>query len=224
MTKPTIKLITTEDGSHSLLREDIQETYHSSRGAMGESQYVFIKIGLEYLLDLGLKTIKVLEVGMGTGLNVLLSAQFAEERAVAIDFHTIEPIPVEPEIYTQLNYGSDEQSKDQLLKIHQATWGNRNALGAFFHLTKNETTLESFGGERNFDIIFFDAFAPSKQPEVWSLENIQKCYELLKEGGILTTYCAQGQFKRNLKEVGFEIAILPGALGKKEMVRATKRA
>ena len=78
-------------------------------------------------------------------------------------------------------------------------------------------------GDQDFDIIYFDAFAPSKQPEVWSLENIQKCYDLLKYGGILTTYCAQGQFKRNLKQAGFEIEILPGAMGKKEMVRAIKR-
>ena len=107
MTKPTIKLITTEDGSHSLLREDIDETYHSSRGAVGESEYVFLKMGLEYVLANQKDKIKVFEVGMGTGLNVLLSAQFAAANGVLIDFQTIEPIPIEPEIYSQLNYGTD---------------------------------------------------------------------------------------------------------------------
>ena len=224
MTKPHITLITTEDGSHSLFREDIQETYHSSRGAMGESQYVFIKMGLDYLLEnLGLKMIKIFEVGMGTGLNVLLSAQFAEKHAVAIDFHSIEPFPIDQDIYLNLNYGAGESSKRLLQQIHTGSWEKKQLLNDSFALTKHEITLESYTKDQDFDMIFFDAFAPSKQPEVWSLDNIKKCHDLLKSEGILTTYCAQGQFKRNLKEAGFELEVLQGAMGKKEMVRATKR-
>jgi tRNA U34 5-methylaminomethyl-2-thiouridine-forming methyltransferase MnmC len=224
MTNPTMKLITTEDGSHSLFREDIQETYHSSHGARSESQYVFIKMGLEDIVSLlAPKSIKVFEVGLGTGLNVLLSAQFAEANGIAMDFHSVEPIPVPKEIYQQLNYGRDACENELLLKIHDCPWHSSQHISDSFALTKYKTTLESFNGANDFDIIFFDAFAPSKQPEVWSIENIKKCAEILKSGGILTTYCAQGQFKRNLKEAGFEIEILPGALGKKEMVRARKK-
>ncbi len=223
MKQHSIKLITTEDGSHSLLREDIHETYHSFRGALSESQYVFIQMGLEYLKASGSNSIKVFEVGLGTGLNVLLSAQFAETNNLPIDFHSVEPIPVPEEIYKELNYGQNEAGKSLLLEIHRCDWQESHRITDTLQLAKYETTLEVFDDASDFDIIFFDAFAPSKQPEVWSIDNIRKCYGLLKTGGILTTYCAQGQFKRNLKEAGFEIEILPGALGKKEMVRAIKR-
>ena len=128
MTKPNIKLITTEDGSHSLFREDINETYHSSRGAVGESEYVFLKMGLEYLISEKKDKIKVFEVGMGTGLNVLLSAQFASHNQVAIDFHTIEPLPIQQEIYSQLNYGAEDSAKLILQQIHTCPWEEKQIL------------------------------------------------------------------------------------------------
>ena len=116
-----------------------------------------------------------------------------------------------------------ENAKLLLQQIHACLWEEKQVLNDSFALTKYETTLESYTKDQDFDIIFFDAFAPSKQPEVWSLDNIKKCHDLLKSEGILTTYCAQGQFKRNLKEAGFEIEALPGAMGKKQMVRAKKK-
>lgn len=223
MSKPTLKIITTEDGSHSLLREDLNETYHSFHGARGESEYVFVKMGLEYLLhEKGKTEIEVFEVGMGTGLNALLTLIFAKKGNVKIDYHTIEPIPVPEEIFSQLNYGSDDLTKDSLLRIHEAMWEEQVSLFENFNLTKYQQGLQEIEIDKEFDIIYFDAFAPSKQPEMWELSNIEKCFKLLKSGGILTTYCAQGQFKRNLKAAGFEIESLPGAMGKKEMVRALK--
>ncbi|MEP0366050.1 MAG: tRNA (5-methylaminomethyl-2-thiouridine)(34)-methyltransferase MnmD [Cyclobacteriaceae bacterium] len=223
MSKPILKIITTEDGSHSLLREDLNETYHSFHGARGESEYVFVKMGLEYLLhEKGKTEIEVFEVGMGTGLNALLTLIFAKAENVKIGYHTIEPIPVTPEIYAQLNYGTDEYAKICLQKIHNAAWEVSVKLTDEFEIVKYKTGLENINITKKFDIIYFDAFAPSKQPEMWALTNIQKCFDLLKPGGILTTYCAQGQFKRNLKAAGFEIESLPGAMGKKEMVRAIK--
>ncbi|MEO9475549.1 MAG: tRNA (5-methylaminomethyl-2-thiouridine)(34)-methyltransferase MnmD [Cyclobacteriaceae bacterium] len=223
MSKPIIKIITTEDGSHSLLREDLNETYHSFHGARGESEHVFVKMGLEYLRsEKGRTEIDVFEVGLGTGLNALLTLIFAEAHNINIDYHTIEPIPVSPEIYAKLNYGADEHTETLFQKIHAAAWEAPVRLTDEFEITKYKIGLESINTSKKFDIIYFDAFAPSKQPEMWSLENIQKCFALLKSGGILTTYCAQGQFKRNLKAAGFEIESLTGALGKKEMVRAVK--
>ncbi|MFT6868005.1 MAG: tRNA U34 5-methylaminomethyl-2-thiouridine-forming methyltransferase MnmC [Cyclobacteriaceae bacterium] len=223
MSQPILKIITTEDGSHSLYREDINETYHSSHGARAESQHIFIKTGLEYLLfEKGKKDLKIFEVGFGTGLNALLAALFGFENKVKIDYHSIEPIPVGEEIYAKLNYGTDQISTDLLKNIHAAPWAKTEQLNAFFKLTKYETTIEAFDQTEAFDIIFFDAFAPSKQPEVWALANIQKCYNILKPGGILNTYCAQGQFKRNLKAVGFEVECPPGAMGKRQMVRAVR--
>lgn len=218
-----IRLITTEDGSSSLYREDINETYHSFHGARAESDYVFIEKGLAHLHSVeNAASISILEVGFGTGLNAFLSAIWASQHQVKVEYHTLEPIPIEPALYRQLNYGKSAEEKKLIQDLHTVSWGSAHPLSNYFQFTKYEQTLESFLLDAPIDLIYFDAFAPSKQPEVWAQENLQKCFDLLRKEGILVTYCAQGQFKRNLKTVGFEVEILSGALGKKEMVRARK--
>lgn len=223
MSNYNLKLITTQDGSHSLLREDLNETYHSFHGARGESMHVFINQGLAYLLDSAHRTrFHMLEIGFGTGLNALLTAAFAEQYKVHATYHTLEPIPVPELLYAQLNYGENEMEKKVLLNLHQAPWEKRIGISKWFDLQKFKTPLEQFTSDSLYDIVFFDAFAPSKQAEIWSLENLKKCYRMLQMGGILVTYCAQGQFKRNLASAGFDVQTLPGAMGKKEMVRGIK--
>jgi len=218
-----IKIITTEDGSHSLYDEKLNETYHSTRGALGESLHVFIKEGLAHWLEQNTqKEVSILEIGFGTGLNALLSAQYAEKNHVKVIFTTLEPFPISKEIYENLNYGTTEEEVAFLQALHTCNWEKPFEVSKYFTLMKTTKRLEDFTSKSPFDIIFFDAFAPSKQPDVWSLGNLKKCYDLLDDGGILTTYCAQGQFKRNLSEVGFEVQSLRGAMGKKEMVRAVK--
>lgn len=220
MKSPQLKLIETEDGSHSLYREDLHETYHSFNGARGESLHIFIEHGLSTLAK---PSLKVFEVGMGTGLNVFLTALFASENAVKVEMVSIEPIPVDLALYQQLNYGKTEEERNLLQKIHQGAWEHSVSLSPYCELTKIEQTLEQVSLPTNhFDMIYFDAFAPSKQPDIWSTDNLEKCFSCLLPGGVMTTYCAQGQFKRNLKAVGFEVETLPGAMGKKEMVRAKK--
>lgn len=220
-----LKIITTEDGSHSLFREDLNETYHSSHGAIGESTHVFINTGLDYLFfEERKRDLKVFEVGLGTGLNAFLSGLFAAKYNTQIDFQSVEPFPVGESIYSHLNYGFDEDSKQLLADIHKSPWNQTVQINPLMSLTKYESTLEDVDAPENyFDIIFFDAFAPSKQPEVWSLDNMMKCCKILKTGGLLNTYCAQGQFKRNLKAAGFEVESLQGAMGKREMIRARKK-
>ncbi|WP_370088187.1 tRNA (5-methylaminomethyl-2-thiouridine)(34)-methyltransferase MnmD [Ekhidna sp.] len=219
----SIKIITTEDGSHSLYDEELNETYHSTRGARGESMHVFIKEGLEYWLNHNQKEeVKILEIGLGTGLNAFLTAQFAEEQNQKIHFTSLEPYPIGEEIYTNLNFHKSDEEKILLMKIHEAEWEKDVEISQNFELHKSTLKLEDFSTPTFFNLIYFDAFAPSKQPEVWSLENLKKCYSLLEKGGVLTTYCAQGQFKRNLAEAGFEVETLQGAMGKKEMVRGIK--
>ncbi|MEQ8470155.1 MAG: tRNA (5-methylaminomethyl-2-thiouridine)(34)-methyltransferase MnmD [Marinoscillum sp.] len=223
MTNHKLKLITTQDGSHSLLREDMNETYHSFHGALGESKYVFIEQGLEYLVETKkLTEISVLEVGFGTGLNAYLSAICAQNHQVKINYHTLEPYPVPEELYARFNFAETDKLKALLQQLHQVEWGQPIQVSSFFNFQKYQVTLEEFESKELFDVIFFDAFAPSKQAEVWQLSNIQKCFDSLNKEGILTTYCAQGQFKRNLKSAGFEIETLKGAQGKKEMVRGIK--
>lgn len=223
MSNHKLKLITTEDGSHSLLREDINETYHSLHGAKGESVYVFINQGMDYLLEMHRRdAYRVLELGYGTGLNALLTALFAATKKVEVIYHTLEPFPVPEEIFAKLNYGETDEEKSLLRELNHAEWGLPVQISPYLELVKFEVPLEEFTTEERYDIIFFDAFAPSKQAEIWSPENLEKCFALLNPGGILTTYCAQGQFKRNLITTGFEVQTLPGAMGKKEMVRGIK--
>ena len=166
--------------------------------------------------------IRILEVGLGTGLNAFLTALWAMENHQAIHFTSLEPFPVKQELYENLNYFNTEEEKNILLKVHESPWESDLSLIPSFTLHKTRDRLEDFENSAAFDLIYFDAFAPSKQPEVWSLQNLQKCYHLLRPGGILTPYCAQGQFKRNLKEAGFDVTTLQGAMGKKEMVRGSK--
>lgn len=220
----SIKIIITEDGSHSLYDEQLNETYHSTRGALGESKHVFIEAGLSHWSSLNQKKeIRILEVGLGTGLNAFLTAEYADKHNLSVQFQSLEPFPIEKEVYEKLKFSNSENEKVLLQKIHESGWENKVEISRNFELNKTTSKLEDFSALAHFNIIYFDAFAPSKQPEVWSQENIYKCYELLESGGILTTYCAQGRFKRNLVAVGFEVETLQGAMGKKEMVRATKK-
>ncbi|MEM7297001.1 MAG: tRNA (5-methylaminomethyl-2-thiouridine)(34)-methyltransferase MnmD [Bacteroidota bacterium] len=218
-----IRIITTEDGSHSLFDEKLNETYHSTRGARGESLHVFIKEGLEYFLSQNLvEEVRILEVGLGTGLNAFLTAQFAEKNNQKIQFTSLEPFPITKEIYERLNFSDSAEEKKLLSDIHDSDWEKDIELTQYFRLHKTVTQLEHFSISTLYHLVYFDAFAPSKQPEVWSLDNLKKCYDLLESDGVLTTYCAQGQFKRNLTEAGFKIETLQGAMGKKEMVRGER--
>lgn len=220
-----LKIITTEDGSHSLYREDLHESYHSFHGAWGESMHVFIENGLSACQLNEQKECIVFEVGLGTGLNALLAAIFAEKNGLSLEFHSVEPIPIPEELYRQLNYGNNPAEKELLQLLHQAEWGKLVEITDHYSLAKYKTRLEDLDHSafsKKADVIFFDAFAPSKQSEMWALGNLKKCFALLRRGGLLTTYCAQGQFKRDLGAAGFQVETLKGALGKKEMVRGVK--
>lgn len=219
-----IKIITTEDGSHSLYHEGLKETYHSFHGALQESIHVFIEKGLRFWRTKnGLpKEVDIFEVGFGTGLNALLAAKFATENEVKINFTSVEPFPVPMDTINQLNYIDQigkEELKETFKQLHTAKWDELVEINPFFSLKKVKGKLEDFTGEKQFDIIFFDAFAPNKQSELWTEEMMQKCYQLLRKDGVFTTYSAKGQLKRDLKKVGFEVETLAGPPGKKEMVR-----
>ena len=221
------KLIITEDGSHSLYNPTLNVTYHSFHGAIQESQHVFIQSGLEYQYQQGFKDLNVFEVGFGTGLNVLLSAIWAEEKNIRIVLDSIEPHPVSNDLIQKLNYPEllgKSISKNYLQKAHAATWRTQSALNEWLTLSKINSRIEDYNiVENRYDIIFFDAFAPSKQPEMWQLDRLTPVIKSLRPKGIFVTYCAQGQLKRNLKKLGLEVETLPGPPGKKEMVRGVLR-
>lgn len=219
------QLIKTGDGSHSLFNPLLNETYHSHHGALQESLYVFIKKGLDAWLEQhsAAKSLSVLEVGFGTGLNAMLALQWARKHGIKLHFTTLEPYPISTAIAKELNYGELLEDKEDFLRLHETTWEEDVLLYDYFVLHKTEQSLEQVSfPEAQFDVVFFDAFAPSKQPELWEKPLLEKVAGAMHTSGIFCTYCAKGQLKRDLKEVGLKVETLPGAPGKKEMVRATK--
>lgn len=226
MSQSNIKLITTSDGSHSLYHEGLRETYHSTHGALTESQHVFIQKGVEHQLAKGVKELRILEVGFGTGLNALLVYDLAKKRPdLTIHFQTLEPFPLSHELYQSLNYTelfASTVSQEEFLKLHELTFGEQHSIFENFTFSKEKVSLQDFKSEQSFNLVFYDAFAPSKQSEMWELEALSQAVKYMEAGAALTTYCAQGQFKRNLMELGLQLETLEGPPGKKEMVRATK--
>ncbi len=220
MNSPKVRLITTQDGSSSLYLPELDETYHSTKGALGESIHVYIENGINTLTN---TEIKLLEVGFGTGLNALLTLRFANKKQVNVSYHTLEPFPIDEETYQHLGYAHTDEEQEFFSAMHETADGDLD-VSPYFYFHRYQKTLEKFSSDLTFDIIYYDAFAPSRQPEIWSKENLSKCLDLLNPGGIMVTYCAQGQFKRDLATVGFLVEVLPGGMGKKEMVRARKPA
>lgn len=221
-----LKIIETRDGSHTLLNEEMDETYHSSHGALTESKHVFLKEGLLHVLE-NQPRAAVLEVGFGTGLNAILTYQKAEEIKKDVLYVTLEPFPIDKEIIDQLNYKDllgDEELYDYFEYLHNWEWNRVKQIEDYFIFQKLPLKLEDYAPKNVFfDVIYFDAFAPKKQPEMWTAEQMKHCYALLNSGGVLVSYCASGQFKRDLIAAGFEIEKIPGPVGgKREMTRAVK--
>lgn len=215
------KIIKTKDGTDTLYLPDINEHYHSTKGARQESQYVYIKRGLEYWVEKNkCDKVRILEVGFGTGINALLTLNFARENNLSIDYISLEPFPLKLDLITQLEFNFKEAEKQNFLQLHQTDWEEKTNVFPNFNLTKRKIKLEDFEEDVHVDIVYFDAFAPSKQKDIWDLRNFLKLKKVLsKHNGILVTYCAQGQFKRNAKELGFKVTSLDGPVGKNEMIR-----
>ncbi len=215
-----IHLIETSDGSHSLFVRSLNETYHSRHGAMQESQWVFIKQGLDHLQES--KKTRIHEVGFGTGLNGLLAMRWAEEHQVHVHFTTLETNVLSLELAGQLNYASSEQECSVFLNMHAALWNQDIVITPHFTLHKAQRAVQDEEAENQYDVVFYDAFGPPTQPEMWTLAIFQRMYAALKPGGIFVTYCAKGQVRRDLQAAGFTVERLPGPPGKREMLRATK--
>ena len=219
----------TADGSHTLYVEALDETYHSKHGAIQEAVHVFIEAGLKHLDK---TQINVLEIGFGTGLNAFLTLLEAEKTyfdklsMTKINYTGIEAFPLEQEIIEELNYTAELKSTDkekQLFKqLHKVEWEGHQKITDNFSLNKTKVELNQFETSEQFDVIYFDAFGPRVQPEMWTETIFKNLYSCLADGGILVTYCAKGSVKRTLKAVGFEVESLPGPPGTREMTRAIK--
>jgi len=221
-----ISLVLSKDGSHTLLNTILNETYHSRNGALQESIHVYIENGL--LIFKELEKVIVLEVGFGTGLNALLTWNKAEELKLNVEYHTLEPFPIKSEITAQLNYPSlleaeEPRSAERFKRMHDAAWEEKVVLSEYFTIYKYQSTLEEKALPLNtFNVCYFDAFAPNHQEDVWKESNFKKVFESMHDGGILTTYCAQSNFKKTLKAAGFQVEKLKGPKWKKEMTWGRK--
>lgn len=214
----------TEDGSHTLFVPELNERYHSTHGAVQESMHVFIDAGLR---ECPKNEIRVLEIGFGTGLNAFLALLEAQKTGKKIDFTSLELYPLAFDEAEKLNFAEivNPQERDNFLRLHSAEWGAWEQITLYFALQKLQLDFSNpanFQPEHQFDVIFFDAFAPEKQPEMWSQQIFDALYSFCNPGAILTTYCAKGAVRRMLQAAGFSVERLIGPPGKREILRAIK--
>ncbi len=210
----------TDDGSKTVYSEAYKETYHSVNGAITESMHVFINAGFRICKQ---NPLHILEIGFGTGLNVFLTLIEAQKQGIPVEYQSIELFPLESAIFEHLGYAKSLSFDESLFKaIHDAPWDSEVEISPRFQLHKIKADLLKFNFTDNYDLIYFDAFSPVTQPELWSEEIFGKLFEHMNEGGILTTYCAKGIVRRTLEKIGFKTERLPGPPGKREMLRATK--
>lgn len=220
-----IKIEITEDGSHTLYVPTLDEHYHSTHGALQESLHVYIEAGLRACEK---DQIHLLEVGFGTGLNAFLSLLETESRGIKIIYHTVERYPLSREKVSVLNYPSliAPQHSDTFTLLHSFSWETPIEITSQFTLVKHCFDFSQpaqFDPQTEFDVIFYDAFAPDKQPKMWTLEIFEKIFSLCSCDAIFTTYCAKGEVRRTLQTAGFVVERLPGPPGKREMLRGRKK-
>lgn len=217
-------IIETQDGSHTLQISGSQISFHSKKGAIQESQQVFVENGWTFYLQQHPQQaeLRLLEVGFGTGLNALLTAIRAREAGRTLRYTALDRYPVSPLIYQQLNYPQHLGAPALYQAIMAAALEKVVSISPFFELLKKEVDLASYQHSDRFDIIYFDAFAPEDQPEMWEESIFTQLFELLNRGGVLVTYCSKTIVRKALLKVGFEVTKLPGPRGKREVIRAVR--
>ena len=214
--------LTTADGSSTLCSSKYGVHYHSLNGAITESNHIFIEAGLKAI---HLKEINVLEVGFGTGLNAALTANFAKTAGMAVDYVALELYPLSTDDYRSLNYNLilPPFAAESWETICQTPWNEKVDVGNGFNLTKLNVDFTSWQPVSKFHLVYFDAFAPNDQPEMWEEKQFKKIFDAMHQNGILVTYCVKGIVKNALTKVGFTIERLPGPPGKRHMLRAWKK-
>lgn len=213
----------TEDGSHTIYLPEMKEHYHSVHGAVQESRHIYIEQGL---LQLDKNEISILEIGFGTGLNAFLTFGYSKPGKLKISYTSIEKYPLLEKEYSQLNYPGQVFSEYAFVfrELHSAEWNVWKELDSDFRIRKLHSDLLTIqlNPEEKYDLIYYDAFAPDKQPEMWSNFVLNKVVSMLKRNGLLLTYCAKGAVRRSLAEAGLIMERIPGPKGKKEILRGKK--
>ena len=216
-----MKIVKTEDGSHTIYIPEISEHYHSVHGAIQESNHIFIVRGFNFSAS---DPVSILEIGFGTGLNVLLTALESYETGRKVFYTTIDNNHLDDQITESLNYAemTGKGSREIFNRIHGSPWDNDYELLPGFILRKTKGDLTKMQLSGYYDLIYFDAFSPEKQPEMWTRKIFSMISDVTIAGGILVTYCVKGEVKRILKSTGFRISLLPGPPGKRHILRAIK--
>jgi len=216
--------VITIDGSHTISIPEMNVTYHSHHGAIQESMHVYINAGMKYLSDtLKVSDACIFEMGFGTGLNALLTLIEAERQKQKIHYTTVELFPLQVDEIIFLNYCKQLHRKDLepvFQQLHQCDWEKDISITPFFTLHKTKNSLQNFTASKLQNLIFYDAFAPSAQPELWTKEIFEKLYNMLLPGGVLVTYCSKSDVRRAMQAAGFIVEKIQGPRGKREMVRA----
>ncbi len=212
----------TADGSYTLYHRELDETYHSRHGAVQESLHVFIRNGLDFVIARGAQKINILEIGFGTGLNAWLTFQTAIAKHVSIRYTSIEPYALPESLWSKLNYVSADQQQD-FARLHRSQWNEQVPIHDLFELTKLNTTIQEANlPASHFHLVYFDAFAPAKQPELWTYNLLARTCRSLCSAGVWVTYSAKGEVRRNLQQCGMVVEKLAGPPGKRHMLRAIK--
>lgn len=214
----------TGDGSFTIHLPEWDEQYHSKHGAIVEARHVFIQAGLHnFILKAPQKQVSILEIGFGTGLNALLTSLEAKKNKTLINYVGIEAYPLLLSEVKKLNYSQLlEMDEKEFLSFHQSEWEQSSQINPYFQLTKRRQFFSDIEDRNSFDIIYFDAFGPRSQPDLWTENILLKMFTALKPGGVFVTYCAKGEVRRTLQHLGFTTERLVGPPGKREMLRGTK--
>lgn len=221
--RPERNVLATADGSHTVQIPELNITYHSHHGAVQESMHVFIEAGLLCQLDQIVNhPLHLLEMGLGTGLNTLLTFWEAAQQKREIHYTALELYPLQVHEWQGLHFTGREDEKLLLQQIHESPWQQETAMSPYFTLRKVQQDLQSFETNQRFDLVYYDAFAPSAQPELWTADIFTRLFTHMNEGGVLVTYCSKGDVRRAMLATGFKVEKLPGPKGKREMLRARK--
>lgn len=217
------EIIQTKDGSTTFYLPELNETYHSKNGAIQEAYHVFIKNGFSLFEG---KPISILEIGFGTGLNAFITSLESQNNNQTVDYVGVEAYPITQEESLTMNYANqiDASKTEVFQKIHQIDWEIPIQVNTTFQLTKRKQLFQDIVDVEVFDLIYFDAFGYDVQPELWSDKIFEKMFIALKSGGVLVTYACRSVIKNSMISAGFKIEKLPGAPGKREMLRASKQA
>jgi tRNA U34 5-methylaminomethyl-2-thiouridine-forming methyltransferase MnmC len=219
-------LILTKDGSHTVVVPGMNVTYHSVHGAIQESMHVFIEAGFYRSACFEQpQQYQVLEMGFGTGLNALLTLLEAEKTKRSVHYTAIELYPMDIQQAHSLNYCDRLNRKDLqpvFNALHDCDWEKEISSTHYFTFKKTQASLIDFSSPQLFNLIYFDAFAPTAQPELWTKGIFEKLYAMMSDGGILVTYCSKADVRRAMQAAGFSTEKLPGPAGKREILRAKK--